>query len=94
MIILIVFGAIQDVIFHAPMGSFEVVNLLTYAASTAISAQFDITSEPLIAIVATDAPVCRSVPVALDHGFDARGPSGADITAVRGDADDRPCCMR
>jgi hypothetical protein len=41
MIILIVFGAIQDVIFHAPMGSFEVVNLMTYAASTAISSEFD-----------------------------------------------------
>ena len=53
MIILIIFGGIQDVIFHAPMGSFEVVNLMTYAASTAISAQFDITNEPLIAIVAT-----------------------------------------
>ncbi|MEZ5987476.1 MAG: hypothetical protein R3B94_16150, partial [Hyphomonas sp.] len=53
MIILIVFGGIQDVIFHAPMGSFEVVNLMTYAASTAIAAQFDITNEPLIAIVAT-----------------------------------------
>jgi hypothetical protein len=53
MIILIIFGGIQDVIFHAPIGSFEVVNLLTYAASTAISAQFDVTNEPLIAIVTT-----------------------------------------
>jgi Fic family protein len=53
MIILIVFGAIQDVIFHAPMGSFEVVNLMTYAASTAISSEFDVTNEPLIAIIAT-----------------------------------------
>jgi len=53
MIILIVFGGIQDVIFHAPIGSFAVVNLMTYAASTAIAAQFDVTNEPLIAIVAT-----------------------------------------
>jgi hypothetical protein len=53
MIALIVFGAIQDVIFHAPFGSFEVINLLTYAASTAIASEFDVTSEPLIAIAAS-----------------------------------------
>jgi hypothetical protein len=53
MIALIAFGAIQDVIFHAPFGSFEVINLLTYAASTAIASEFDVTSEPLIAIVAS-----------------------------------------
>ncbi|MEZ5953115.1 MAG: hypothetical protein R3C13_02300 [Hyphomonas sp.] len=53
MLILIAFGLIQDVTFHAPFGCFEVVNLLTYAGSTAIASQFDVTSEPLIAIVAT-----------------------------------------
>lgn len=53
MIMLIAFGVIQDVIFHAPFGSFEVINLMTYAASTAIASEFDVTSEPLIAIVST-----------------------------------------
>jgi cell shape-determining protein MreD len=53
MIILIVFGIVQDVIFHAPFGSFEVINLMTYAASTAIASEFDVTNEPLIAIVST-----------------------------------------
>lgn len=51
MIILIAFGVVQDVIFHAPFGSFEVINLMTYAASTAIAGEFDVTGEPLIAIV-------------------------------------------
>ena len=51
MIVLILFGIVQDVIFHAPFGSFEVINLMTYAASTAIAGEFDVSSEPLIAIV-------------------------------------------
>lgn len=50
MIILIIFGIVQDVIFHAPFGSFEVINLMTYAASTAIASEFDATNEALIAI--------------------------------------------
>ena len=53
MIILIGFGIVQDVIFHAPFGSFEVINLMTYAASTAIAGEFDVTNEPLIAITST-----------------------------------------
>jgi len=53
MIILIIFGMIQDVIFHAPFGSFEVINLMTYAASTAIAGEFDVTGEPLIGIAST-----------------------------------------
>ena len=53
MIVLIAFGMVQDVIFNAPFGSFEVINLMTYAASTAIAGQFDMTGEPLIAVVST-----------------------------------------
>ncbi|HPE48289.1 MAG TPA: hypothetical protein PLR76_07830 [Hyphomonas sp.] len=53
MLVLIVFGVMQDVIFHAPFGCFEVVNLLTYAGSTAIASQFDVMSEPLIAITSS-----------------------------------------
>ncbi len=53
MIILILFGVVQDVTFHAPFGSFEVINLLTYAASTAIAGEFEVNSEPLIAIAAS-----------------------------------------
>lgn len=53
MVILIAFGIVQDVIFHAPFGSFEVINLMTYAASTAIAGEFDVTNEPLIAIAST-----------------------------------------
>lgn len=53
MLILIVFGVIQDVIFHAPFGTFEVINLMTYAASTAIAGEFDVRNEPLIAIAST-----------------------------------------
>ena len=34
----------------APFGSFEVINLMTYAASTAIAGEFDVTNEALIAI--------------------------------------------
>lgn len=51
MLALIAFGMVQDVIFHAPFGCFEVVNLLTYAGSTAIASQFDVMNEPLIAVV-------------------------------------------
>ena len=53
MLILIVFGMVQDVTFHAPFGSFEVINLMTYAASTAIAGEFDVTNEPLIGIAST-----------------------------------------
>ncbi|MCA8901709.1 MAG: hypothetical protein KDA53_10700 [Hyphomonas sp.] len=53
MLVLIAFGFVQDVIFHAPFGCFEIVNLLTYAGSTAIASQFDVMSEPLIAIVSS-----------------------------------------
>ena len=38
MILLIIFGLVQDVTFHAPIGCFVILNLLAYGASAAIAA--------------------------------------------------------
>lgn len=51
MMFLILFGFIQDVSFHAPLGCFVIINLIVYGASAAISDTFDVNSEPLIAVL-------------------------------------------
>tara|TARA_X000001316_G_C914241_1_gene28891 strand:- start:455 stop:817 length:363 start_codon:yes stop_codon:yes gene_type:complete len=51
MILLIIFGLVQDVTFHAPIGCFVILNLLAYGASAAIADMFDVMNEPLIAIL-------------------------------------------
>ena len=51
MFILIVFGLVQDVTFHAPLGCFVMLNLIAYGASAAIAEAFDVMNEPLIAIL-------------------------------------------
>ncbi len=51
MFLLIVFGLVQDVTFHAPLGCFVILNLLAYGASAAIADTFDVMNEPLIAIL-------------------------------------------
>ena len=51
MILLIIFGLVQDVTFHAPLGCFVILNLLAYGASAAIADMFDVMNEPLIAIL-------------------------------------------
>lgn len=52
MLLLIAFGLVQDVTFHAPLGSFVILNLLAYGASAAIADTFDVMNEPLVAILA------------------------------------------
>ena len=52
MLILILFGLMQDIAFHAPLGCFVIVNLLTYGASAAIAGTFDVDNEPVVGIVA------------------------------------------
>lgn len=51
MLLLIVFGLIQDVTFHAPLGCFVILNLVSYGASSLIADTFDVMNEPLIAIL-------------------------------------------
>ncbi|KCZ54040.1 hypothetical protein HY29_02935 [Hyphomonas beringensis] len=51
MLLLIMFGLIQDVTFHAPLGCFVIVNLVCYGASAMIADMFDVMNEPLIAIL-------------------------------------------
>ncbi|MDX1292809.1 MAG: hypothetical protein R3265_08365 [Hyphomonas sp.] len=51
MILLILFGLVQDVTFHAPLGCFVILNLLAYGASAAIADMFDVMNEPLVAIL-------------------------------------------
>ena len=52
MIILIAFGLMQDIAFHAPLGCFVIVNLITYGASAAIAGTFDVENEPIVGVVA------------------------------------------
>lgn len=52
MLILVVFGVMQDVAFYAPIGSFVMVNLLIYGASAAVSDQYDVSSDPVLSWVA------------------------------------------
>ncbi|KCZ92856.1 hypothetical protein [Hyphomonas johnsonii] len=51
MVILIVFGLIQDISFNAPLGCFVIVNLIVYGLSAAIAETFDVMNEPLVAVV-------------------------------------------
>ncbi len=51
MILLIAFGLMQDVTFHAPFGCFVVLNLMVYGGSAMIAETFDVMNEPLIALV-------------------------------------------
>ena len=51
MIVLIVFGLIQDISANAPLGCFVIVNLAVYGLSAQIADTFDV-FEPLVAIIA------------------------------------------
>jgi hypothetical protein len=52
MVLLIVFGLIQDISFNAPFGCFVIVNLVVYGFSAWIASMFDVLNEPLVAVVA------------------------------------------
>lgn len=49
MLLLIVFGLIQDISFNAPFGCFVIVNLFVYGFSAWIAGVFDVMNEPLVA---------------------------------------------
>ncbi|MEM7661074.1 MAG: hypothetical protein AAF292_02400 [Pseudomonadota bacterium] len=55
MVILVAFGLAQDVSFNAPLGSFVLVNLSTYALSAALRETFDVDSDPVRALFAAAA---------------------------------------
>ncbi|MEM6410890.1 MAG: hypothetical protein AAF683_05095 [Pseudomonadota bacterium] len=55
MVILVAFGLAQDVSFNAPLGSFVLVNLATYAVSAALRETFDVESDPVRAVFAAGA---------------------------------------
>ena len=52
MLLLIIFGLIQDISFNAPLGCFVIVNLVVYGFSAWIASMFDVMHEPLVAVIA------------------------------------------
>jgi hypothetical protein len=51
MMLLVLFGLMQDIVSNAPLGCFAMINLLIYGMSAGIADQTDGMRDPLVAVV-------------------------------------------
>ena len=61
MIVLAGFGIAQDVSFNAPIGSFVLVNLSTYAVAATLSETFDVESDPVRALLVSSVSMAAGI---------------------------------